>query len=123
MIAVAAEALFTPVPSCVVFAEPQEEKGAHWRISEEDLGAESGIKTAPKQEKNWPGLEAAIREYAKAWAARSAVWREERKEHEGHHNAIEALQHRAKAMEAQAVQLVKLRTPSARQSEITWRSE
>jgi hypothetical protein len=114
--------------SCAAFAEPREEKGAHWRISEEDRGAlvdlhvaalKAGLKLTPMQEKNWPALEAAIREHAKAWAARIAEWHEKRKEHEVHQNAIEALQHRAKALRAQAAQLVKLRTPSARQSEIT----
>jgi hypothetical protein len=114
LIAAAVAALSLPVLSSGVFAAPpQQQDGAHWRLSDEDraalvdariAGLKAGLKLTPAQEKNWPALEAAIRDRAKA---RASEWAEKRKEHEGHHNVIEGLQHRAKALEARAAELVK----------------
>src|SRR5208283_1540865 len=117
LIAAAAAALSLPVQSSGVFAAPpQQQAGAPWRLSDEDraalvdariAGLKAGLKLTPAQEKNWPALEAAIRDRAKARAARAAEWAEKRKEHEGHHDAIEGIQHRAKALESRAAELVK----------------
>ena len=67
----------------------------------------TGLKLTPAQEKNWPALEAALREGAKERAARWAEWRDKH-EHEGPHNAIEALQKRAKRLQERAVRLTAL---------------
>ncbi len=117
LIAAAAAALSLPVLSSGVFAAPpQQQDGAYWRLSDEDraalvdariAGLKAGLKLTAAQEKNWPALETAIRDRAKARAARAAEWAEKRKEHEGHHDVIEGLQHRAKALEARAAELVK----------------
>ena len=117
LIAAAAAALLLPVLSSGSYAEPpKQEAGAPWKLSDEDraalvdahiAGLKAGLKLTAAQEKNWPAVEAAIRDRAKARAARMAEWAEKRKEHEGHHDLIEGLQHRAKALEARAAELVK----------------
>ena len=117
LIAAAAAALLLPVLSSGSYAEPpKQEAGAPWKFSDEDraalvdakiAGLKAGLKLTPAQEKNWPTVETAIRERAKARAAGWAEWAEKRKEHEGHHNLIEKLQHRAKALETRAAELTK----------------
>ena len=66
---------FAPILSCSAFAKPREEKGAHWRVLEEDRGAlvdahvaalEAGLKLTPMQEKIGRHLKPPIREHAKA---------------------------------------------------------
>jgi hypothetical protein len=118
LIAAAAAALLLPVLSSGSYAEPpKQEAGAPWKLSPEDhaalldarvAGLKAGLKLTAAQEKNWPALETAIRDHAKARAARAAEWAEKLKEHEGRpHDLIEGLQHRAKALEARAAQTVK----------------
>jgi hypothetical protein len=96
---------------------PEEEHGAHQRFSDEDRAAfteariaalKAGLKLTPAQEKNWPAVETAVRELAKARAAHFAEWRDKMKDHEGHHNVIEALQWRAKFLETRAGELTRL---------------
>ncbi len=109
---------FLPSVAGVALAAPQDrQQGEHPMFSEEDRAAftdarvaalKTGLKLTPAQEKNWPALETVIREQAKARAARFAEWHEKNKEHEGHHNVIEALQRRAKALETRSGELVKL---------------
>ncbi len=97
-------------------AAPQQED-EHSRFSEEDraaftdakiAGLKAGLKLTPAQEKNWPAVEAAIRDNAKARAARWAEWRENAKEPEGQRNVIEMLQRHAKMLETCAGELSKL---------------
>jgi len=117
LIAAAAAALLLPVLSTGSYAEPpKQEAGAPWKLSDEDraalvdariAGLKAGLKLTAAQEKNWPAVEAAIRDRAKARAARRAEWAEVRKEHEGHHNLIEKMQHHAKALETRAAELTK----------------
>jgi hypothetical protein len=109
---------FMPTFAGAALAAPQDhQQGEHPRFSDEDRAAftdariaalKAGLKLTPAQEKNWPALESVIREQAKARSARFAEWHEKSKEHEGHHNAIEGLQRRAKALETRSGELVKL---------------
>jgi zinc resistance-associated protein len=117
LIAAAAAALLLPVLSSGAYAEPpKQEASAPWKLSDEDraalvdarvAGLKAGLKLTAAQEKNWPAVETAIRDRAKARAARWAEWVEKRKEHEGHHDLIERLREHAKALEARAAQLTK----------------
>jgi hypothetical protein len=114
LIAAAAATLLLPVLSSGSYAEPpKQDAGSHWRLSDEDraalldarlTGLKAGLKLTAAQEKNWPAVETAIRERAKAC---SAEWAEKREEHEGHHDLIEGLRRRAKALEDRATQLTK----------------
>jgi hypothetical protein len=104
-IALTAAALLLPQLPRVAFAEDEH---AGWKITDEDKSAfvdarvaalKAGLRLTPAQEKNWPPVEAAIRELAKAKAARKAEWHDKYKEQEGRHNLIEGLQFHAKTME------------------------
>ena len=115
LIAAIATVLCLPALASNAFAAPPE-SAAGSRFSEEDraaftdariAGLKAGLKLTAAQEKNWPALEAAMRERAKERAARMAEWAEKRKELEGQHNVIEFMQRRAKAMETRAAGLVK----------------
>ena len=115
-VALTAAALLLPQLPGLALAAADEHKG-EWKISDEDRSAftdarvaalKAGLKLTPAQEKNWPAVEAALRDAAKARAARQAEWRQNFKDHEGHHNVIEGLQHRAKSLEARAAELTKL---------------
>ncbi|MFY9629682.1 MAG: Spy/CpxP family protein refolding chaperone [Methylocystis sp.] len=117
LMAAATAVFLIPSLSCAIAAGPEQPQGEHYRVSEEDRAAftdariaalKAGLKLTQAQEKNWPTLETAIREEAKARAARVAEWREKSKDHDGQHNAIDALQARAKGLEARAAELVKL---------------
>ncbi|ARN83355.1 Spy/CpxP family protein refolding chaperone [Methylocystis bryophila] len=115
-IALTAAALLLPQLPPAATAAPEEEHGG-WKLSEEDKSAfldarvaalKAGLKLTPAQEKNWPPVEAAIREFSKAKAARKAEWHEKFKEQEGHRNFIEGLQFHAKTMEILGGDLGKL---------------
>jgi LTXXQ motif family protein len=54
----------------------------------------TGLKLRPAQEKNWPALETALREQAKAHAARAAEWREKAGEPHERRDVIEGLRQR-----------------------------
>jgi LTXXQ motif family protein len=76
-----------------------------------DLGESAlhvGLKLTPAQEKNWRPLEMALREQAKARAARIAEWRETAKEPREHRSVIEGLQQGAKRLAARSAELEKL---------------
>ena len=88
----------------------------HWRPSQADLNAftdariaalKAGLELTPDQEKNWPGVEQAIRDMAKARQERAA---ERRREHEQQHSVdlIQRLRDRADAMTRNAANLKKL---------------
>jgi len=115
-VALTAAALLLPQLPGLALAAADEHQGG-WKISDEDRNAftdariaalKAGLKLTPAQEKNWPAVEAAIRDGAKARAARRAEWREKFKDQEGHKNLIERLQARAKALEARGADLSKL---------------
>jgi zinc resistance-associated protein len=56
----------------------------------------------PAQEKNWAGLESALRDAAKARAARMAEWRQKAKEGHEHHDYVDGLREKAKALATRA---------------------
>jgi hypothetical protein len=110
-------------PAVSTLAAPQDvrsEQSERPKLSPEDFAAltdarvaalKAGLKLTPEQEKNWPAVEAAIREGAKARAARFEEWRKLRQEKgEGHRNTIEALQLRAKSLQERATRLTALAT-------------
>lgn len=121
LIAAAAALLALPSLSSTVLAEPPGASGnameQHPKFSAEDMAAftdariaalKAGLKLTPEQEKNWPALEAALREQAKARAERMAQWREKAKEPVEHRSVIEGLQQRAKHLAARSAEMEKL---------------
>jgi LTXXQ motif family protein len=93
LIAATAALLALPNLSSTVLAaspEASEDAGAHHpKFSAEDFAAftdariaalKAGLRLTPAQEKNWPALETALREQAKARGARIAEWHEKAKE-------------------------------------------
>jgi hypothetical protein len=116
LIAATAVALALPALSTRVFAE-SEQAGEHHQFSAEDMaaftdariaGLKTGLKLTPSQEKNWPALETALRDVAKARAERKAEWREKAKELHEHHDVIEGLRLGAKALSARSADLEKI---------------
>ena len=110
-------------PAATALAAPQDlrsEQSERPKLSPEDFAAltdarvaalKAGLKLTPEQEKNWPSVEAAIREGGKARAARYEEWRKLKHEGaEGHRNAIEVMQLRAKSMQDRATRLTALAT-------------
>ncbi len=98
-------------------AAPPEHAGDHHQLSAEDTAAftdahiaalKAGLKLTAAQEKNWPAVEAALRDVAKARAARMAEWHEKAKERHEHANFIEGLREGAKAMTARAGEMEKI---------------
>jgi len=115
LIAATAAFLALPTLSSSVLAEPREafdDAGEHHsKFSAEDFAAfadahiaalKAGLKLTPAQEKNWPALETALREQAKARAARIAEWREKAEERR---DVIEGLQQGAKHLAARSAEL------------------
>ena len=121
LIAATAALLALPSVSSTVFAAPpeaSEDAGTHHpKFSAEDFAAftdariaalKAGLKLTPEQEKNWPALEAALREQAKARAARIMEWREKAKEPREHRSVIEGLRQGANHLSARSSELGKL---------------
>ena len=121
LIAATAAFLALPALSSSVLAEPREafdDAGEHHsKFSPEDFAAfadahiaalKAGLKLTSAQEKNWPALETALREQAKARAARIAEWREKAKEPREHRSVIEGLQQGAKRLASRSAELEKL---------------
>jgi zinc resistance-associated protein len=88
----------------------------HWRPSPEDMkaftdariaGLKAGLQLTQDQEKNWPAVEQAIRDMAKARQERMATWRERGKDNKGE-DAIARLRTRADGMTQRAAELRKL---------------
>ncbi len=99
-----------------VYAE-SEHSGEHHEFSAEDKAAftdahiaalKAGLKLTPAQEKNWPAVETALRDAAKARAARMAEWHEKAKERHEHPDLIASLREGAKAMTARAGEMEKI---------------
>jgi LTXXQ motif family protein len=120
LIAATAVLLALPNLSSAVLAAPPEASedagGHHPKFSAEDFAAftdariaalKAGLRLTPAQEKNWPALETALREQAKARAARIAEWREAKEPRE-HRSVIEGLQQGAKRLAARSAELEKL---------------
>ena len=99
------------------FAAPPEHPGEHHQFSAEDTAAftdahiaalKAGLKLTSAQEKNWPALEAALRDVAQARAGRMAEWHEKAKEHHEHRDVIEGLRQGAKGLTARAAEMEKI---------------
>jgi hypothetical protein len=71
-------------------------------------GLKAGLKLTPEQEKNWPVVETAIRDLAKARFDRMQARREARRDGDRNRDPIERLRQRADQMAANAAGLKKL---------------
>jgi hypothetical protein len=114
--AATASCLFLGFSSGSVAAAP-DHAGEHHAFSAEDRAALSdahiaalkvGLKLTPEQEKNWPALEAVLRDVAKARAARMAEWHEKAKASHEHPDLIEGLRRGAKALTVRAGEMEKI---------------
>jgi len=117
LIAATAAALILPGVSSRVLAEPPEHATEHHELSAEDMAAftdariaalKAGLKLTPAEEKNWPTLETALRDAAKAHASRAAEWREKAKELHEKHNVIEGIKLHAKGLLARGAEMEKI---------------
>jgi zinc resistance-associated protein len=95
---------------------PRHDRGAGWRPSAADMAAfgdariaavHAGLKLTPEQEKNWPAVEAALRDVAKQRSDRFAA-RASADKPEPPKDMIERLNTRADAMTQQGAALKKL---------------
>ncbi len=106
-------------PSLSFAQEPTGPQGPghweHWRPSPEDMKAftdarvaalKAGLELTADQEKNWPAVEQAIRDMAKAREQRMAGWRDRAKDEKD--DAIARIRSRADAMTERAAALRKL---------------
>jgi hypothetical protein len=105
----------------LVYAHQRGDGGSHahrWQLSEQDRGAladariaalKAGLKLTPDQEKNWPALETALRERAKARAGR----REARAQADRPADPIERLRTRAERMSERGDSLKQLADAAA----------
>jgi hypothetical protein len=91
--------------------------GARWRPTAEDAAAlaeariaalKAGLKLTPEQEKNWPPVEAAIRELAKERFARMEQRHTEREQRQAPPDPVQRMRERADAMTAAAAGLKRL---------------
>ena len=117
LIAAAAAALLLPGVSFAAPADATDAFNGGPRISAEDAeafadahiaGLKAGLKLSPSQEKNWPALESALRELAKARSARMKELHEQALQRVAHPDAIAALREGAKMLSARAADLEKL---------------
>ena len=118
LLTAATAAIFAlPIVSTRVSAAPTEQSSGHQQFSAEDKAAftdariaalKAGLKLTAAQEKNWPALEAALREAAKAKAARMAEWREKAKEIHERHDVIEGLRLHATGLLAGGAEMGKV---------------
>lgn len=123
LMAASAAFLAWPVLSSSALAEPPttqatgEAGAARMKFTPEDFAAftdariaalKAGLKLTQAQEQHWPALETALRDQAKARAARFAEWREKAKEPQEHRSAIEGLQQGAKRLATRSTELQKI---------------
>ncbi|MDJ1158487.1 Spy/CpxP family protein refolding chaperone [Chelatococcus sp. SYSU_G07232] len=96
---------------------PRADGPAQHRMTPEDFSAltdariaalKAGLKLTTEQEKNWPALEVALRDTAKARAERFAKMREERREAREEPNPIERLRMHAEMMSSGAANMKKI---------------
>lgn len=68
--------------SSLVYAQPRDQGGTRWRLSQEDREAftdariaalKAGLRLTPDQEKNWPAFETALRDVARMHAEHGAA--------------------------------------------------
>jgi zinc resistance-associated protein len=109
------------VGSTLVFAQQSADTDGrqhpqHWRPSQADLNAftdariaalKAGLQLTPDQEKNWPGVEQAIREVAQAKQGHAAAARSEHQQ-QNPVDLIQRLRDRADAMTKNAANLKQL---------------
>ncbi len=121
LIAATAALLVLPSLPATVFAASSETfgnaEGHHPKFSQEDFAAftdariaalKAGLKLTPAQEKNWPALEATLRDQANARAARMAEWHQKTGELSEHRSVIEGLEQGAKRLAARSAEMEKL---------------
>lgn len=115
--ALAALVVLTPQLSSKALAVPGEQAAEHPRLSPEDRAAmldarlaalKTGLKLTAAQEKNWSSLESALRDVAKARAARIEEWREKMKHDEEQRDSLESLRERAGRLSARAEEMNKI---------------
>jgi hypothetical protein len=104
------------------FAATDDSVAQHGRFTPEDRAAfldariaalKAGLELSAEQEKNWPPLESAMRDLAKARAARFAAWRERREasaDETAEVNPIDRLMRASEFLSARATDLQKLAT-------------
>jgi len=112
-----AAALFALAPfAAAALAAADDQQEQHNRFTAEDraafldariAGLKAGLALTPEQEKNWPALEAAIRDLSKERAERVKAWREKRDQDE-HVDAMERLTRLSDRLEARAADVKKL---------------
>jgi LTXXQ motif family protein len=121
LIAAAAALLVLPSLPATVLAASSETfgnaEGHHPKFSPEDFAAftdarvaalKTGLKLTPAQEKNWPALEATLREQANTRAARMAEWHQKSGELSEHRSVIDGLEQRAKRLAMRSAEMGKL---------------
>ncbi|WGJ14978.1 Spy/CpxP family protein refolding chaperone [Methylocapsa sp. D3K7] len=121
LIAATAALLVLPSLPATVFAASSETfgnaEGHHPKFSQEDFAAftdariaalKAGLKLMPAQEKNWPVLEATLRDQANARAARMAEWHQKTGELSEHRSVIEGLEQGAKRLATRSAEMEKL---------------
>jgi zinc resistance-associated protein len=117
LIAATAAALFLPVLSSGAFAAPREKASEQHQLSADHMAAftdariaalKAGLRLTTAQDKNWPALEAALREVAKDRAARTLEWREKAKEHHERDDVVEGLRLRAKGLSTRSAELERI---------------
>jgi acyl-CoA reductase-like NAD-dependent aldehyde dehydrogenase len=118
LLTAAALALALPAFSTLSFADPREHGWDHHdKMTPEDMAAftnariaalKAGLELTPAQEKNWPALETALRDMAKARAERMKEWSEKREEKDKDHNLLALMQMKGKALEARGAEIEKL---------------
>ena len=117
LIAAVAAAFILPRMSVAAPAEASDAFSAAPRVSAEDAeayaeariaGLKAGLKLSAAQEKNWPALEAALRELARNRSARLSELRDESLQRVVHPDTIAALRQGAKLLSEHAADLEKL---------------
>jgi len=120
-VAVAAVLAFAPLAGGT-YAAADDSQQQHSRFSPEDRAAfldariaalKAGLELNADQEKNWPPLESAMRDLAKARAARFAEWRQSREDggdQAAELNPIDRLTRISERLSARAADLQKLAT-------------
>jgi hypothetical protein len=117
LIATAAAALVLPISSSGSAVAQPDRSTQHYKFSADDAAAftdakiaalKAGLKLTPAQEKNWPALEAVLRDVAKDRAARASEWAGKTKEFHEHRNFIEGLRLRAAGLAARGAEFDKV---------------
>ena len=117
LIGATALTIILPGLSSSVFAAPREQPSDHHQLFAEHEAAftdariaalKVGLKLTPTQEKNWPALEAALRDVAKDRSVRALEWHEKAQEHHEKRDLIEGYRLGAKHLSARSAELEKI---------------